>query len=169
MFLGGDSTSPITSEIEGLRYLDTFNLGNNPALAWIQHPRVNGGNAYQAYIMKDGGYLWALAAKLASSGLNSQIYSGSAVTGTQSGFPSFTWQDFPASSTVNDWGVDTHTYNATAYDQTTTKSMRTRIWPELRSKYKRIYVADWNHADNADGNNTQVNPSGRILYVQNKR
>lgn len=167
--LGGSSTSPITSEVEGLRYLDTFNLGNNPALAWIQHPRVNGGNAYQAYIMKDGGYLWALAAKLASSGLNSQIYSGSAVTGTQSGFPSFTWQDFPASSTVNDWGVDTHTYNATAYDQTTTTSMRTRIWPELRSKYKRIYVADWNHADNADGAaNTQVNPSGRILYVQNR-
>ena len=168
--LGGDSTSPITSEVEGLRYLDTFNLGvASPALAWIQHPRVNGGNAYQAYILKDGGYLWALAAKLASSGLNSQIYSGSAVTGTQSGFPSFTWQDFPASSTVNDWGVDTHTYNATAYDQTTTTSMRTRIWPELRSKYKRIYVADWNHADNADGAaNTQVNPSGRILYVQNR-
>ena len=167
--LGGASGAPITSEVEGLRYLDHFNLGNNPALAWIQHPRVNGGNAYQAYILKDGGYLWVLAAKLASSGLNSQIYSGSAVTGTQSGFPSFTWQDFPASSTVNDWGVDTHTYNATAYDTTTTKSMRTRIWPELRSKYKRIYVADWNHADNADGAaNTQVNPSGRILYIQNR-
>jgi len=161
--LGGDSSSPITSEVEGLRYLDTFNLGNNPALAWIKHPRVNSDTAYQAYIMKDGGYLWVLAAKLASSGLNSQIYSGSAVTGTQSGFPSFTWQDFPASSTVNDWGVDTHTYNATAYDQTTTKSMRTRIWPELRSKYKRIYVADWNHADGG----TQ-NPSGRILYIQNR-
>ena len=161
--LGGDSTSPITSEVEGLRYLDTFNLGNNPALAWIKHPRVNSDTAYQAYILKDGGYLWVLAAKLASSGLNSQIYSGSAVTGTQSGFPSFTWQDFPASSTVNDWGVDTHTYNHTAYDQTTTLSMRTRIWPELRSKYKRIYVADWNHADGG----TQ-NPSGRILYIQNR-
>ena len=162
--LGGDSTSPITSEVEGLRYLDTFNLGvANPALAWIQHPRVNGGNAYQAYLLKDGGYLWVLAAKLASSNLNSQIYSGSAVTGTQSGFPSFTWQDFPASSTVNDWGVDTHTYNATAYDTTTTKSMRTRIWPELRSKYKRIYVADWNHADNST-----ANASGRILYTQNR-
>ena len=161
--LGGASGAPITSEVEGLRYLDHFNLGNTPALAWIQHPRVNGGNAYQAYILKDGGYLWVLAAKLASSGLNSQIYSGSAVTGTQSGFPSFTWQDFPASSTVNDWGVDTHTYNATAYDTTTTKSMRTRIWPELRSKYKRIYVADWNHADGG----TQ-NPSGRILYIQNR-
>ena len=161
--LGGDSSAPITSEVEGLRYLDHFNLGNNPALAWIQHPRVNGGNAYQAYILKDGGYLWVLAAKLASSGLNSQIYSGSAVTGTQSGFPSFTWQDFPASSTVNDWGVDTHTYNATAYDTTTTKSMRTRIWPELRSKYKRIYVADWNHADNST-----ANASGRILYTQNR-
>ena len=41
--------------------------------------------------------------------------------------------------------------------------MRTRIWPELRSKYKRIYVADWNHADNST-----ANPSGRILYVQNR-
>ncbi len=161
--LGGDSSAPITSEVEGLRYLDHFNLGNTPALAWIQHPRVNGGNAYQAYILKDSGYLWVLAAKLASSGLNSQIYTGSAVTGTQSGFPSFTWQDFPAGSTVNDWGVDTHTYNATAYDTTTTKSMRTRIWPELRSKYKRIYVADWTHADGG----TQ-NPSGRILYIQNR-
>ena len=161
--LGGASGAPITSEVEGLRYLDHFNLGNNPALAWIQHPRVNGGNAYQAYILKDGGYLWVLAAKLASSGLNSQIYSGSAVTGTQSGFPSFTWQDFPAGSTVNDWGVDTHTYNHTAYDQTTTTSMRTRIWPELRSKYKRIYVADWNHADNST-----ANASGRILYIQNR-
>ena len=161
--LGGASGAPITSEVEGLRYLDHFNLGNTPALAWIQHPRVNSGNAYQAYILKDGGYLWVLAAKLASSGLNSQIYSGSAVTGTQSGFPSFTWQDFPASSTVNDWGTDTHTYNATAYDTTTTKSMRTRIWPELRSKYKRIYVAGWDHADGG----TQ-NPSGRILYIQNR-
>ena len=162
--LGGDSTSPITSEVEGLRYLDTFNIGvSSPALAWIKHPRVNSDTAYQAYILKDSGYLWVLAAKLASSGLNSQIYSGSATTGTQSGFPSFTWQDFPASSTVNDWGVDTHTYNHTAYDQTTTTSMRTRIWPELRSKYKRIYVADWNHADNST-----ANASGRILYIQNR-
>ncbi len=162
--LGGDSSSPITSEVEGLRYLDTFNLGvTSPTLAWIKHPRVNGNNAYQAYLMKDSGYLWVLAAKLASSSLNSQIYSGSAVTGTQSGFPSFTWQDFPAGSTVNDWGTDTHSYNHTAYDTTTTKSMRTRIWPELRSKYKRIYIADWNHADGG----TQ-NPTGRILYIQNR-
>ena len=107
--------------------------------------------------------MWVLAAKLASSSLNSQIYSGSAVTGTQSGFPSFTWQDFPAGSTVNDWGTDTHSYNHTGYDTTTTKSMRTRIWPELRSKYKRIYIADWNHADGG----TQ-NPTGRILYIQNR-
>ena len=162
--LGGDSSSPITSEVEGLRYLDTFNLGvTSPTLAWIKHPRVNGNNAYQAYLMKDSGYLWVLAAKLASSSLNSQIYSGSAVTGTQSGFPSFTWQDFPAGSTVNDWGTDTHSYNHTGYDTTTTKSMRTRIWPELRSKYKRIYIADWNHADGG----TQ-NPTGRILYIQNR-
>ena len=41
--------------------------------------------------------------------------------------------------------------------------MRTRIWPELRSKYKRIYIADWNHADGG----TQ-NPTGRILYIQNR-
>ena len=161
--LGGDSATPITSEVEGLRYLDTFNLGLTPTLAWIQHPRINGNNAYEAYLIKDSGNLWILAAKLASDDLNSQIYSGSAVTGTQSGFPSFTWQDFPASSTVNDWGTDTHTYNDKAYDTTTNKSMRTRAWPELRSKFKRIYIADWNHADGS-----AANASGRILYIQSR-
>ena len=160
--VGAASGSPITCENEALRFLDENNSQNNPTLAWIQHPRVNGNSAYQAYLIKDRGYAWVLAAKLASDDLNNQIYSGSNVTGTQTGKPAFTWQNRPAHTVINDWGTDTHTFNHTAYDTTLDKSMRTRIWPELRSKYKRIYVGSWNHADGSAAN------SGMVLYKQNR-
>ena len=160
--VGAASGSPITCENEALRFLDENNTQNNPTLAWIKHPRVNGNSAYQAYLIKDRGYAWVLAAKLASEDINNQIYSGSNVTGTQTGKPAFIWQNRPAHTVVNDWGTDTHTFNHTAYDTTLDKSIRTKIWPELRSKYKRIYVGSWNHADGNAAN------SGMVLYKQNR-
>ncbi len=164
--VGAVSGSPITCENEALRFLDENNTASSPTLAWIQHPRVNGNNPYQAYLIKDKGYAWVLAAKMASSDLNNQIYSGSNVTGTQSGKPAFIWHNRPnhtfGGTVVNDWGTATHTFNHTAYDTTLDKSMRTRIWPELRSKFKRIFVGSYNWAD---GN---ASTDGMILYKQNR-
>ena len=160
--VGQSSATPITCENEALRFLDESNSASSVTLAWFKHPRVNSNTAFQAHFIKDKGFAWVLAAKMASDDINNQIYSGSNVTGTQTGKPAFMWQNRPAHTVVNDWGTDTHTFNHTAYDTTLDKSMRTRIWPELRSKYKRIFVGSWNHADGNAAN------SGMILYEQNR-
>jgi len=164
--VGQSSATPITCENEALRFLDENNSASSVTLAWFQHPQVNSNTAFQAHFIKDKGFAWVLAAKMASEDLNNQIYSGSNVTGTQSGKPAFIWHNRPShtfsNTVVNDWGTATHTFNHTAYDTTLDKSMRTRIWPELRSKYKRIFVGSFNWAD---GNATT---NGMILYKQNR-
>ena len=146
---------PATTETEARTYLNTVNGANSAQLMWFQHPQVNGGSAYRCPAMIDdtsnalGGYVFALCGKLGAANQNSQI-------STATGKPVWMWHNNPGGTVVNDWGTDTHTHRPTSEINTGTfnTSMRTRNWPELAGRYKRLYF----HSVDTVG-------TGDILYL----
>ena len=146
---------PATTETEARTYLNTVNGANSAQLMWFKHPQVNGGISYRCPAMIDdtsnalGGYVYALCAKIGATNQNSQVV-------TATGQPAFIWHNNPGGTVVNDWGTDTHTHRPTAEINTGTfnTSMRTRNWPELAGRYKRMFF----HSVDTVG-------TGDILYL----
>lgn len=146
---------PATTETEARTYLNTVNGANSAQLVWFQHPQVNGGVAYRCPAMIDdtsnalNGYVYALCGKIGATNQNSQVV-------TETGKPVWMWHNNPGGTVVNDWGTDTHTYRPTAQINTGTfnTSMRTRNWPELAGRYKRMFF----HSVDTVG-------TGDILYL----
>ena len=139
---GSSASLPATSEQEARTYLYSVNGSASAKRIWLQHPRVNGGVAYQVSAIIDqvnnpvSGYVYVLSGKMGSQNMNSQ-------TVTATGQPAWIWNNNPGGTTVNDWGIDTHTYNASTELDTVDfdLSQRSRNWPELASRWKRVYYA----------------------------
>lgn len=146
---------PATTETEARTYLNTVNGANSAQLVWFQHPQVNGNVPYRCPAMIDdtsnalSGYVYALCGKIGATNQNSQIV-------TATGKPAWMWHNNPGGTVVNDWGTDTHTHRPSAEIDTGTfnTSMRTRNWPELAGRYKRMYF----HSVDTVG-------TGDILYL----
>ena len=146
---------PATTETEARTYLNTVNGAASAQLMWFQHPQVNGGITYRCPAMIDdtsnalNGYVYALCGKIGATNQNSQ-------TVTATGKPAWMWHNDPGGTVVNDWGTDTHTHRPTAQINTSTfdTSMRTRNWPELAGRYKRLFF----HSVDTVG-------TGDILYL----
>ena len=133
---GGSADFPATSEAEAITYLNTQNGSSSTSSIWLKHPQVNGNSPYRVSAIIDQGYVYALCGKMGSQDPNTQ-------TASPSGKPPWMWNNNPGGSTTNDWGTDTHTFNAS--DSLDTGdfdlSQRSRNWPELASRYKRVYYA----------------------------
>lgn len=133
---GGSAEFPATSEAQAITYLNTQNGSSSTSLIWLKHPQVNGNTPYRVSAIIDQGYVYVLCGKMGSQNMNSQ-------TVTATGQPAWIWNNNPGGSTTNDWGTDTHTYNASNALNTGDfdLSQRSRNWPELASRYKRVYYA----------------------------
>ena len=133
---GGSAEFPATSETEAITYLNTQNGSSAPSLIWLKHPQVNGNSPYRVSAIIDQGYVYALCGKMGSQNPNTQ-------TASPSGKPPWMWNNNPGGSTTNDWGTDTHTFNASDALDTADfdLSQRSRNWPELASRYKRVYYS----------------------------
>ena len=132
--LGGSAEFPATTEDEAITYLNTQNGSNGVSLIWLQHPQVNGNTPYRVSAIIDQGYVYVMCGKMGSQNPNQQ-------TTSPSGKPPWLWNNNPGGSTTNDWGTDTHTFNASDLVDTADLdfSQRSRNWPELASRYKRIF------------------------------
>ena len=133
---GGSAELPATSEAEAITYLNTQNGSSSTSLIWLKHPQVNGNTPYRVAAIIDQGYVYALCGKMGSQNPNTQ-------TASPSGKPPWMWNNNPGGSTTNDWGTDTHTFNASDALDTGDfdLSQRSRNWPELASRYKRVYYS----------------------------
>ena len=134
--VGGSSGSPATTEAEAITYLNTQNGSSATSLIWLRHPQVNGNTPYRVAAIIDQGYVYVLCGKMGSQNMNSQ-------TVTATGKPAWIWNNNPGGATTNDWGTDTHTFNASNALDTGDfdLSQRSRNWPELASRYKRVYYS----------------------------
>ena len=134
--VGGSAGSPATTEAEAITYLNTQNGSSSTSLIWLKHPQVNGNTPYRVSAIIDQGYVYALSGKMGSQNMNTQ-------TVTATGKPAWMWNNNPGGSTTNDWGTDTHTFNASDALDTgdLDLSQRSRNWPELASRYKRVYYS----------------------------
>lgn len=134
--LGASAEFPATSEAEAITYLNTQNGSSSTSLIWLKHPQVNGNTPYRVSAIIDQGYVYALCGKMGSQNPNTQ-------TASPSGKPPWMWNNNPGGSTTNDWGTDTHTFNASDALDTADfdLSQRSRNWPELASRYKRVYYS----------------------------
>lgn len=150
---GSYASLPAKTETEAIAFWDNINI-NAAHQIWIQNPQLNNGNPYRCWGIKDNNQFYVIGAKIASANQNSQIVPAT-------GKPAWTWQKNPGSGPTNDWGTDTHEYNSQVnYDSANMSlSMRTRVWPELRSKWKRFYFNDVS---------TQSSTGGKIIYKQNR-
>ena len=133
---GGSAEFPATSEAEAITYLNTQNGSSSTSSIWLKHPQVNGNSPYRVSAIIDQGYVYVLCGKMGSQDPNTQ-------TASPSGKPPWMWNNNPGGSTTNDWGTDTHTFNASDALDTGDfdLSQRSRNWPELASRYKRVYYA----------------------------
>ena len=134
--VGGSAEFPATTEAEAITYLNTQNGSSSTSLIWLKHPQVNGNTPYRVSAIIDQGYVYALSGKMGSQNMNTQ-------TVTATGKPAWMWNNNPGGSTTNDWGTDTHTFNASNALDTgdLDLSQRSRNWPELASRYKRVYYS----------------------------
>ena len=134
--VGGSAGSPATTEAEAITYLNTQNGSSSTSLIWLKHPQVNGNTPYRVAAIIDQGYVYALCGKMGSQNMNTQ-------TVTATGKPAWMWNNNPGGSTTNDWGTDTHTFNGSDALDTgdLDLSQRSRNWPELASRYKRVYYS----------------------------
>lgn len=134
--VGGSAEFPATTEAEAITYLNTQNGSSSTSSIWLKHPQVNGNVPYRVSAIIDQGYVYVLCGKMGSQDPNQQSTS-------PSGKPPWMWNNNPGGSTTNDWGTDTHTFNASDVLDTADfdLSQRSRNWPELASRYKRVYYS----------------------------
>tara|TARA_R100000005_G_C4989665_1_gene197292 strand:- start:408 stop:1364 length:957 start_codon:yes stop_codon:yes gene_type:complete len=128
----GTQENPITNDAEGALWV-TSN-GGNSGPAYVQKAGLNGGNPYEVYCVYSSNKLWVMAG----------VFAGNDSTNSSSGNGFFRWApcESPSSTSNNDWGTLTHTFNDnydfSAYSQNN-RSARSRAWAELATNRSRFY------------------------------
>jgi hypothetical protein len=130
----GTQDDPITDDATGALWAATTG-GNNSGVAYVQKAGLNSGNPYNVYCVYSGSKLWVMAGVFAAADTTNNSSSGNGL---------FRWAPClsPSSTTGNDWGTLTHTFNDT-YDYTgysgSGRAARSRAWAELATNRSRFY------------------------------
>ena len=133
----GSQENPITDDATGALWAATTG-GNNSGVAYVQKAGLNSGNPYNVYCVYSASKLWVMAG----------VFAGADTTNTSSsGNGLFRWApcESPSSTSNNDWGTLTHTFNDT-YNYTgysgNGRSARSRAWAELATNRSRFYFSN---------------------------
>ena len=126
--IGESQSNPIQSYSDASQW--NTNTGGDQ-LAWIKKSGINGGAALQVYCQVSNGYFWGAAARFAGGDSTASNASGGRYRWCSCKNPN---------ATDNDWGMQTHTFNAQFVKFNGTESARTRLWFEADCNRTRLLL-----------------------------